>query len=115
VPKKDLESGVGIRFVPWRSCRCRTSPAIRHKSWGCLDVLAEGSISAADPIQKGGALLRRHFERLLEQIANLLPAFRRHVCATCSSRNAAKAESILFGIEARLHLLRFFPIERVDV
>jgi hypothetical protein len=43
-----------------------------------LHFLPQGPIRAAGSIQKGGALLRRHFERLLQQIANLLPAFPRH-------------------------------------
>jgi hypothetical protein len=47
-----------------------------------IHFLPEGWISAAGSIQKGGALLRRQFERFLQQIANLLPAFRRHVCPT---------------------------------
>jgi hypothetical protein len=56
-----------------------------------LYFLAQGSITAAGSIQKGVALLRRMFERFPQQIANLLPAFRRHVYPTllfsqCSHR-----------------------------
>ena len=49
-----------------------------------LNFLPEGLIRAAGSIQKGGALLRRQFKRLLQQIANLLPAFLRHDSALLS-------------------------------
>src|SRR5215469_3189572 len=50
-----------------------------------LHFLAEGWIGVAGSIQKGGALLRRQFERFLQQIANLLPAFPRHDSALLNS------------------------------
>ena len=49
-----------------------------------LHFLAEGWIGVAGSIQKGGALLRRQFERFPQQIANLLPAFLRHGSALLS-------------------------------
>jgi hypothetical protein len=96
--------------------------------------LPQGSISAAGSIQKGGALLRRQFERFLQQIANLLPAFPCHVCQTllflrCSHNRVCfvprtletrevdgrNPQMNLVAIGARSHLLRFFPIERVHI
>src|SRR5215469_1063520 len=63
-----------------------------------LHVLAEGWIGVAGSIQKGGALLGRQFERLLQQIANLLPAFLRHVSALliwwCSQRRAVDQDRL---------------------
>src|SRR5215469_14469825 len=57
-----------------------------------LHFLAEGWIDVAGSIQKGWALLRHQFKRLLQQIANLLPAFLRHDSALlswwCSQRRA---------------------------
>ena len=60
-----------------------------------LHFLAEGWISAAGSIQKDKALLRRQFERFLQQIANLLPAFRRHVCPTLLFSRSSRASSAL--------------------
>jgi hypothetical protein len=56
-----------------------------------LHFLAEGWISAAGFGPEGRELLRRQFECFLQQIANLLTSFPRHVCPTllfsrCSHR-----------------------------
>jgi pyoverdine/dityrosine biosynthesis protein Dit1 len=49
-----------------------------------LNFLPQGAISPAGSIQKDEALMRRQFQRFLQQIANVLPAFPCHDSALLS-------------------------------